>query len=493
LDHGRAVWVPSDPIEEVPSSVQVVFETNSSKWQMNKDEGDEWSLNFADTGLEPGVYTFFFLVDGLRSLSRRHATAGRRNAALFSGPLRRYLENKGGKKNETITDSPSAKWGRANSCMEPTPKAATFARPHSISHNLASLAGAGGSSDEEDLPGASMPVKGSLLQAKVEPFPDEIYEGLWDPMLKLRMHGFALPPAESSPSEPLPPPRLRFKPGAWRIGKPSGLECEDAYFANMFSLGVADGVGSMVQFARFGVNSAAYATDLMEIAEATMTSSPSSSEVPAEQRALDACRAAEEKSTKFGASTISVMALEGSTVGCANLGDSGFMILRKGSAGMTIIHKSVDQQHGWNCPYQLMRIPPVLAAKFPNFPQDHAADSDTYSYEVEEGDLILLFSDGMRDNLHAHEILSIVDRSLSPAFAGLAGFASHASDPEDVARALAQAAHARSRDPRARVPFTLYSLEHGYDCLGGKEDDITVVAAWLVPDELDEMAVEGLE
>jgi len=29
----------------------------------------------------------------------------------------------------------------------------------------------------------------------------------------------------------------------------------------------------------------------------------------------------------------------------------------------------------------------------------------------------------------------------------------------------------------AEVPFTLYSRRHGYDCPGGKDDDITVVAA----------------
>jgi protein phosphatase PTC7 len=285
-------------------------------------------------------------------------------------------------------------------------------------------------------------------------------------------------------------PRLRFKASSWSLGKPSGLECEDACFANSFSLGVADGVGSMVQFARFGVNSAAYAADLMERADAALSSNQPS-DVPVELRALEACKAAEEQSSQFGASTISVMALEGNTIGCANLGDSGFMILRKESAGTAILHKSADQQHSWNCPYQLMRIPPALAAKFPNFPQDHAVDSESYRHEVEEGDLILMFSDGIKDNLHPHEILSIVDRCLSPAFANLMGLPSHATDPEVIARALAQAAQVRSRDPRARVPFTLYSLDHGYDCLGGKEDDITLVAAWLVPDTA-EITLGGL-
>jgi hypothetical protein len=40
-------------------------------------------------------------------------------------------------------------------------------------------------------------------------------------------------------------------------------------------------------------------------------------------------------------------------------------------------------------------------------------------------------------------------------------------------------------NPKARVPFGDYCKQHGFDefeCQGGKEDDITVVAAWVVPD-----------
>ena len=36
----------------------------------------------------------------------------------------------------------------------------------------------------------------------------------------------------------------------------------------------------------------------------------------------------------------------------------------------------------------------------------------------------------------------------------------------------------------AQVPFVEYSKRHGFDCIGGKQDDITVVCAWVVADEL---------
>ena len=38
----------------------------------------------------------------------------------------------------------------------------------------------------------------------------------------------------------------------------------------------------------------------------------------------------------------------------ANLGDSGFLVIRKGE----VVHKSSEQQHYFNTPYQLALPPP---------------------------------------------------------------------------------------------------------------------------------------
>ena len=98
--------------------------------------------------------------------------------------------------------------------------------------------------------------------------------------------------------------------------------------------------------------------------------------------------------------------------------------------------------------------------------------------EIKEGDLLLMFSDGLSDNLHVEELLAIVDRA-SPAQADdMLGL----MDPESVAKALALAAQDRSVDPEAVVPFTAAARHHGFNCKGGKVDDITVAAAWVVKD-----------
>jgi len=57
-----------------------------------------------------------------------------------------------------------------------------------------------------------------------------------------------------------------------------------------------------------------------------------------------------------GSSTACVVALhrEERKVYTANLGDSGFRIIREGE----VVHRSVEQQHYFNTPFQLAVAPP---------------------------------------------------------------------------------------------------------------------------------------
>merc|ERR1719230_17215 len=88
----------------------------------------------------------------------------------------------------------------------------------------------------------------------------------------------------------------------------------------------------------------------------------------------------------------------------------------------------------------------------------------------------------MRDNLHDHEICNIAECALAPGISQLVGLPSYKTAPEDIAKALAVAAFERSCDRKAKVPFAESCRQHGYDYEGGKEDDITVVAAWVLRD-----------
>jgi len=503
-------------------TVEVAFKADTSVpkrvmkrtgWE-SEDSQAVWSLPVGTIGLAPGVHFFHFLVNGEYLLSQEHLIMGGWNAVMYSEPFRRYILARDANGQPSGEDTASADKaglrGRLMSEMaghsmvgagasavsddsikEPGQRHGGLARPYSICGNLVGLAD---DTDEEE------PTKEDNSRSLgVALFAKEVFEGLFDGELRLRTDGFVLPDENPDPpvaSQPLRQQALRLWAGAHLLKKAQGT-CEDAYFVDPHGLGVADGVGCMVQFASYGINAAAYAAELMEQACAALKPDGCASEdrpSSVDERAAAALSNAESRAQAYGASTVTVLCQQGNKLGAANLGDSGFMVLRRGPRGMIAVHRSEEQQHSWNCPYQLTRLPPALLNRFPKLQLDRASDCERYTTDIREGDLILVFSDGLRDNLHDREVLHIVDRALSPAFGDLVGLLDRCTPPENVARALAMAAHERSLDPTAKVPFVEYSKRHGFECLGGKQDDITVVAAWVVPDESQEtLSVPGLD
>lgn len=261
---------------------------------------------------------------------------------------------------------------------------------------------------------------------------------------------------------------LWLQSGGCKIPK-DGAICEDAYFNGTHSLGVADGVGSMHKFRRYGVDCAAYAEDLMSLAQHALEDDAGI--MLSSEFAAQAMHVAESKAVTYGASTATLLTMrENGMVGVANLGDSGFMVVRGLGATQcpSIVSKSREQQHSWNCPYQLMRLPVALAARLdPKVRLDSAMDAECYEVNVEPGDLLLLYTDGLSDNIDEAEILELLK--------GQVGATAQA-----VAAVLSNAAKLRSLDDEAVTPFSSSAQLQGVDwTTGGKDDDITVVAAWV--------------
>lgn len=101
----------------------------------------------------------------------------------------------------------------------------------------------------------------------------------------------------------------------------------------------------------------------------------------------------------IGSSTACVLVLnrENNTVYTANIGDSGYIVVRKGE----IVHKSDEQQHYFNTPFQLSLPPPGNNHVLSDSPQ--SADRD--SFPVEDGDVILVATDGVFDNVPKNLLL----------------------------------------------------------------------------------------
>ncbi len=90
---------------------------------------------------------------------------------------------------------------------------------------------------------------------------------------------------------------------------------------------------------------------------------------------------------------------------------------------------------------------------------------------MREGDVVVLATDGVTDNVFDEEIIALVNK----------GVELHASEAE-IAQQLASLSSRKANSPNAATPFAQAVAKLGHDFAGGKLDDVTVVVAFVVPD-----------
>lgn len=120
-------------------------------------------------------------------------------------------------------------------------------------------------------------------------------------------------------------------------------------------------------------------------------------------------RVVEDEDIPAGGSTASVgVGLEDGRMELANLGDSGSVLLRLAA----VHHYSVPQSHSFNTPYQLSVIPPHISAQTAlfggSFLQDYPRDAAVTNMQMQHGDVLILATDGVFDNLNNQDILKNV-------------------------------------------------------------------------------------
>jgi serine/threonine protein phosphatase PrpC len=135
----------------------------------------------------------------------------------------------------------------------------------------------------------------------------------------------------------------------------------------------------------------------------------------------------------------------------ANVGDCGIMVIRDSQP----IFRSEEQQHSFNFPFQ-------LGTQSTDFPRD----ADTFSVKVEEGDIVLVGTDGVFDNVTDEEILAIVQQETSKS----------PLQPKPISDAILKKAREVAEDPRIMgSPFQTRASQQGFYYQGGKMDDITIL------------------
>ncbi|XP_014367429.1 protein phosphatase PTC7 homolog [Papilio machaon] len=248
---------------------------------------------------------------------------------------------------------------------------------------------------------------------------------------------------------------------------------DDAWFSTQFSnadvIGVADGVGG---WRAYGIDPGEFSSYLMRTCERLVRMGHFKLSEPGDLLAKSYYELLEHKKPILGSSTACVMILDRneSIMRAANIGDSGYMVVRAGR----IVHRSHEQQHYFNTPYQLSLPPPGHDR---NVLSDRPESADTSEFRVECGDVILVATDGVFDNVPEPVLLAEMKRAQTVAGSGAAGEESEAQRLQAVANSIAWMARNLSFDGCYMSPFAKSARQNGIDAIGGKPDDITVLLA----------------
>ncbi|KAK6359985.1 hypothetical protein TWF696_001106 [Orbilia brochopaga] len=211
-----------------------------------------------------------------------------------------------------------------------------------------------------------------------------------------------------------------------------------------------------------------------------------------------------------GTTTFTGCILNGNRLHVVSIGDSHCLVLRPshvpppGSGeDPSFLLRTVEQWHYFDCPRQ-------LGTDSPDTPLGNAVVS---SVQVENGDIVILATDGLLDNLWEEEVVSIILGTLSTAtdewdmgeigqmmrkegktleegvnvafreyLAGV-DIGSEEDGGEmmtSIAAELVKAAKVVATDPYAESPWMERAVEEGKSAQGGKLDDISVVIGRVV-------------
>ncbi|TPX37140.1 hypothetical protein SmJEL517_g01031 [Synchytrium microbalum] len=249
---------------------------------------------------------------------------------------------------------------------------------------------------------------------------------------------------------------------------------EDAFFSRHDSMGVADGVGGWSHVK--GANPALYSRKLMHYAslELEKYDDIANNDFDMEeyynvdpkvilQKSYDAVQSDAPKEGLVGSTTALIVVLRDDELRITNLGDCGVMIIRDNES----IFRTEEQQHSFNFPFQLG-----------TGSHDTPDSAQSFQIKVQEGDIVIIGSDGMFDNVFDEEVVDIV-RSVTDRV----GVAKDGKlrirdvDPQRITDALISRAREVAEDTRfAASPFQSRAIQEGLYYQGGKLDDISVLA-----------------
>jgi protein phosphatase PTC7 len=242
------------------------------------------------------------------------------------------------------------------------------------------------------------------------------------------------------------PQPIKIEIGSFVLPHPAKVRWggEDAVFTKGRSFGVFDGVSGAEKLDGVPLYSRTLADEMKR-----MVNRDGISVQDMTKFLTEAAEYADSSAT--GASTAVVASIgENGFLQALNVGDSSCMIIRDGK----IAAKTREISHYWECPYQLSEDSP-----------DRPRDGTKLNVELIPGDLILMGSDGIFDNVSDDMLLDVVSKSPPKA--------------SQLAKKICDVSRKQSLDRTSVTPYGKQSQKRGdpdyKDGLGGKVDDASCI------------------
>lgn len=202
------------------------------------------------------------------------------------------------------------------------------------------------------------------------------------------------------------------------LNRKRGTIGDDAWFIvsknSSDVLGVADGVGG---WRDIGVDPSKFSSNLMRtckrVVEQGLTTEQGDEidhKTPIEILSASYQALLENKNPSLiGSSTACIIVFnrESNYLHTANLGDSGFVVVRESQ----IVHRSREQQHYFNSPFQMAILPNMSSGEpVSNLFNDSPELAEVSSFQLCEGDFVVIATDGLWDNLDESSILTEISK-----------------------------------------------------------------------------------
>uniref|UniRef100_A0A3B3B7C1 Protein phosphatase n=1 Tax=Oryzias melastigma TaxID=30732 RepID=A0A3B3B7C1_ORYME len=213
-------------------------------------------------------------------------------------------------------------------------------------------------------------------------------------------------------------------------------------------LGVADGVGG---WRDYGVDPSQFSATLMRTCERLVKEGRFTPSHPVGILTSGYYELLQNKVPLLGSSTACIVVLDRRShqLHTCNLGDSGFLVVRGGE----VVHRSDEQQHYFNTPFQLSIAPPGTEGVVLS---DSPEAADNSSFDVQLGDIILTATDGLFDNMPDYMILQELKKLKTSNYDSVL----------QTAQSIAKQAHDLAYDPNYMSPFAQFACDNGLNVRG---------------------------